>query len=56
MSPRTSPRCPAPRKGTNSAFLPNIAKTHVSFPEGYKSAFTSGAIHLRCAEAPGGNE
>jgi cytochrome c553 len=30
---------PGADKGTKSAFLPNVAKTHVSFPEGYKSSF-----------------
>jgi cytochrome c553 len=31
---------PGAEKGAKSAFLPNVAKTHVSFPEGYKSAFS----------------
>ncbi len=31
---------PGAEKGAKSGFLPNVAKTHVSFPEGYKSAFT----------------
>src|SRR5919108_6142024 len=31
---------PGADKGTKSAFLPNVAKTHVSFPEGYKTSFT----------------
>jgi cytochrome c553 len=30
---------PGAEKGAKSAFLPNVAKTHVSFPEGYKSSF-----------------
>jgi len=31
---------PGPEKGTKSAFLPNLARTHVSFPEDYKRTFT----------------
>ena len=31
---------PGAEKGTKSAFLPNIAKTRVVFPEGYKDSFT----------------
>jgi len=31
---------PGPASGTKSGFLPNVAKTHVSFPEGYKDSFT----------------
>ena len=31
---------PGAEKGTKSAFLPNVAKTHVTFPENYKSTFT----------------
>jgi cytochrome c553 len=31
---------PGAEKGAKSAFLPNVAKTQVSFPEGYKSTFT----------------
>src|SRR6185503_12090694 len=30
---------PGADKGTKSAFLPNVAKTQVTFPEGYKSSF-----------------
>lgn len=30
---------PGADKGTKSALLPNVAKTHVSFPEGYKTSF-----------------
>lgn len=30
---------PGADKGTKSAMLPNVAKTHVSFPEGYKGSF-----------------
>jgi cytochrome c553 len=30
---------PGAEKGTKSAFLPNVAKTQVSFPEGYKGSF-----------------
>jgi cytochrome c553 len=31
---------PGAEKGARSAFLPNLAKSHVSFPEGYKTSFT----------------
>ena len=31
---------PGAEKGAKSGFLPGVAKTHVSFPEGYKDAFT----------------
>ncbi len=31
---------PGAEKGAKSSFLPNLAKTHVSFPEGYKDTFT----------------
>ena len=31
---------PGAEKGAKSSFLPNVAKTHVSFPEGYKDTFT----------------
>src|SRR5713226_4726156 len=31
---------PGAEKGAKSGFLPNVAKTHVSFPEGYKNSFT----------------
>jgi cytochrome c553 len=31
---------PGAEKGARSVFLPNVAKTQVSFPEGYKSAFS----------------
>jgi cytochrome c553 len=31
---------PGAEKGAKSGFLPNVAKTHVSFPEGYKNTFT----------------
>jgi cytochrome c553 len=31
---------PGAATGTKSALLPNVAKTHVSFPEGYKESFT----------------
>ncbi len=31
---------PGAEKGAKSSFLPNVAKTHVSFPEGYKNSFT----------------
>src|SRR5919108_5210734 len=31
---------PGAEKGAKSAFLPNVAKTHVTFPEDYKSTFT----------------
>ncbi len=31
---------PGAEKGAKSAFLPNVAKTHVTFPEGYKESFT----------------
>jgi cytochrome c553 len=31
---------PGAEKGAKSAFLPNLAKSHVSFPEGYKTSFT----------------
>jgi hypothetical protein len=31
---------PGAEKGAKSAFLPNLAKSHVSFPEGYKNTFT----------------
>lgn len=30
---------PGAEKGARSGFLPNVAKTHVGFPEGYKDAF-----------------
>jgi len=30
----------APPGGTKSAFLPNLAKTHVTFPENYRATFT----------------
>src|SRR5712692_4011670 len=30
---------PGAEKSAKSAFLPNVAKTHVSFPEGYKQSF-----------------
>ena len=30
---------PGAEKSAKSAFLPNVAKTHVSFPEGYKDTF-----------------
>lgn len=30
---------PGAATGAKSAFLPNVAKTHVTFPEGYKGAF-----------------
>src|SRR5712664_4955282 len=30
---------PGAEKGAKSSFLPNVAKTHVSFPEGYKNTF-----------------
>ena len=30
---------PAAEKGAKSAFLPNVAKTNVTFPEGYKGSF-----------------
>jgi cytochrome c553 len=31
---------PGPASGTKSTFLPNVAKTYVTFPEGYKDTFT----------------
>ena len=31
---------PGAEKGAKSGFLPGVARTHVSFPEGYKDAFT----------------
>ena len=31
---------PGATSGTKSAMLPNVAKSHVSFPEGYKESFT----------------
>jgi len=31
---------PGPATGARSAFLPNLAKTGVTFPEGYKGTFT----------------
>lgn len=31
---------PGAATGAKSSFLPNVAKTHVTFPEGYKSTFT----------------
>src|SRR5207302_10021491 len=31
---------PGPETGAKSAFLPNVATTHVTFPEGYKDTFT----------------
>jgi len=31
---------PGAEKGAKSALLPNVAKTHVAFPEGYKESFT----------------
>jgi hypothetical protein len=31
---------PGAATGTKSAFLPNVAKTHVTFPEGYQGTFT----------------
>ena len=31
---------PGADKGAKSAFLPNVAKSHVTFPEGYKDSFT----------------
>jgi cytochrome c553 len=31
---------PGAEKGARSSFLPNLAKSHVSFPEGYKDTFT----------------
>jgi cytochrome c553 len=31
---------PGPATGAKSGFLPNVARTHVSFPEGYKETFT----------------
>ena len=30
---------PGAHDATKSAFLPNVAKTHVAFPEGYKESF-----------------
>src|SRR5205823_11578463 len=31
---------PGAEKGAKSGFLPGVARTHVSFPEGYKDTFT----------------
>jgi cytochrome c553 len=31
---------PGPQAGAKSSFLPNVAKTRVTFPEGYKDTFT----------------
>ncbi|HET7362079.1 MAG TPA: cytochrome P460 family protein [Burkholderiales bacterium] len=31
---------PGAEKGAKSAFLPNVARTHIAFPEGYKQSFT----------------
>ncbi len=31
---------PGPQAGARSAFLPNVAKTGVTFPEGYRNSFT----------------
>ena len=31
---------PGPETGAKSVFLPNVATTHVTFPEGYKDTFT----------------
>ena len=39
-SRRISPRRPIAGAGAKSDFLPNVAKTSVTFPDDYKSTFT----------------